>query len=186
MPRASKVKRLPPEQRRFVEKLLREDRLSLSEMIAEIRREYPDADVSRTGLGRYKQKVDELAGRMREIQAAGTALVAELGEDPHDRAGQLMVNAMTTAYTHLVLDSNSEDRKLSIKEAAELARGARAVMETRKMSMAERQQIAQEAREALQREQREKLEELRKTGAIDQATFDAASKITIYLPANDR
>lgn len=167
MPRASKVKRLPAEQRRFVEKLLREDRLTLSEMIAELRGKFPDADVSRSGLGRYKQQVDELAGRMREIQAAGTALVAELGEDPQDRAGQLMVNAMTTAYTGLVLDANNSERKLSVKEAAEMARGARAIMQTRKMSIAERQQIAKDARECAAEEA---VQEAR-VGGVSEATI---------------
>lgn len=148
MPRASKVKRLPAEQRRFVEKLLREDRLTLSEMIAEIRGKFPDADVSRSGLGRYKQGIEELAGRMRDIQAAGTALVAELGEDPNDRAGQLLVNAVTSLATHAALQANDPDAKaLNIKEVGMLARGARAVMETRKLSMAERQQIARIAKE---------------------------------------
>lgn len=182
MPQKSKVTRLPPEQRRFVERLLREDRLTLSEMIAAVRKEFPDADVSRSGLGRYHQQFQQLAGRMRDIQAAGTALVAELGEDPNDRAGQLLVNAVTSLATHAALQANDPDAaELSIKEVTQLARGARAVMETRKLSLAERQQIAKEARDALQREQRAKLDELGKSGAIDPATLGVVIKAAYDL-----
>lgn len=148
MPRKSKVVRLPAEQRRFVEKLLRDDSLTLSEIFTRARAKFPDINTSRTGLGRYRQHLDELSGRMRDIQAAGTALVAELGEDPNDRAGQLLVNAVTTLATHAALQANDPDaRDLNIKEIGMLARGARAVMETRKLSLAERQQIARTAKE---------------------------------------
>lgn len=178
MPRKSKVVRLPAEQRRFVEKLLRDDSLTLSEIFDQARQAFPDINVSRSGLGRYKQQVDELAGRMRDIQAAGTALVAELGEDPNDRGGQLLVNAVTTLATHAALKATGapEDDELSIKEIAQLARGARAVMETRKMSLAERQQIAKEAREALQREQAEQLASVAKSRGLSAKTAETIRK----------
>lgn len=178
MPRKSKVVRLPAEQRRFVEKLLRDDSLTLDEVFAAARAKFPDIETSRSGLGRYKQQVDELAGRMRDIQAAGTALVAELGEDPNDRGGQLLVQAVTTLATHAALKATGapEDEELSIKEIAQLARGARAVLEARKMSLAERQQIAKEAREALQREQAEQLVAVQKAGGLSARAAETIRK----------
>lgn len=172
MPRKPKVTRLPAAQRRYIERLLREDRLTLTEMIDDVRQKFPTADVSRSGLGRYKQHVEELGGRMRDIQAAGTALVAELGEDPHDRAGQLLVQAVTTLATHAALKATGSEDELSIKEIGELARGARAVLETRKMSMAERQQIARIAREELQREQSANLESAARAQGMDSEQVD--------------
>lgn len=149
MPRASSIKRLPAEQRAYLERLIREDSHTLDEILAQVRERFPSADVpSRSAVGRYSQHVTELAGRMRDIQAAGTALVTELGEDPNDRAGQLLVQAVTTLATHAALkatDADAED--LSIKEIGMLARGARNVLEARKMSLAERQEIARLARE---------------------------------------
>lgn len=41
----SSIKRLPEEQRKFIEKLLREDRLTLNEMLDEIRAEFPTATI---------------------------------------------------------------------------------------------------------------------------------------------
>lgn len=150
MARKAKITRLPAEERRFVEKLLRDDRLTLDEMVEAIRAKFPGAAApSRSGLGRYKKQMAELSGRLRDIQAAGTALVAELGEDPHDRAGQLLVQAVTTLATHAALKATGakDEDELNIKEIGQLARAARAVLEARKMSLAERQEIAQAARE---------------------------------------
>lgn len=183
MPRKAKIRTLPADQRAFIERLLREDRLTLDGMLRAVRAKFPDADTpSRSALGRYSKKVAELAGRMRDIQAAGTAMVAELGEDPNDRAGQLLVQAVTTLATHTALQANDPDAKdLSIKDVAELARGARAVLEARKMSLAERQEVRRIAREELQREQREKLTELQKQGAIDPATLNLVIKAAYDL-----
>lgn len=148
MPRKSTIKTKSAEWRRHFDKLLREDRYTLDEILEQMRQKFPsEKPPSRSAVGRYSQQVTELGKRMREIQAAGTALVAELGEDPEDRAGQLMVNGVTTLFTSLVLDASDEDKKLSAKEAGELARGARAVMQARKMSLGERQEIRRIERE---------------------------------------
>lgn len=177
MPRASSIKRLPSDQRAFLEKLLREDRYTLDEILAKVRERFPGVQApSRSALGRYSQQVDELAGRMRDIQAAGTALVAELGEDPNDRAGQLLVQAVTTLATHAALKATNAEDELSIKEVGELARGARAVMEARKISMAERQEIARIAREQQLQEQEEKLKDVVKTGGMSAGTAETIRK----------
>jgi HD-GYP domain-containing protein (c-di-GMP phosphodiesterase class II) len=149
MPRTSSIKRLPADQRAYLEKLIREDCYTLDELRDKVRERFPEARTpSRSALGRYTQHVGELAGRMRDIQAASSSLVSELGEDPNDRAGQLLVQAVTTLATHAALkatDAEAED--LSIKEIGMLARGARAVMEARKISLQERQEITRIARE---------------------------------------
>lgn len=178
MPRASSIKRLPDEQRRYLEKLLREDRYTLDEILAQVRERFPAAEVpSRSALGRYSQNVSELAGRMRDIQAAGTALVSELGEDPNDRAGQLLVQAVTTLATHAALKATNDDAEdLSIKEIGMLARGARSVLEARKMSLAERQEIARMAREQLQAEQAEALKGVVQAGGMTAATAKTIRK----------
>jgi hypothetical protein len=174
MGRANSIKPLPDVQRRYFERLLRADRYTLDEIVAQTRAQFPAADdlPSRSALGRYSKQLDELAGRMRDIQAAGTALVSELGEDPDDRAGQLLVQAVTTLATHAALNATGDDKELSIKEVAELARGARAVLEARKMSLAERQEVARIARDELQREQDAKLKDAVKGGGMTAATAD--------------
>jgi len=184
MPRQSSIKRLPAEQRRFLEKLLREDRYTLDEILTKVRDRFPEGQApSRSALGRYSQQVTELAGRMRDIQAAGTALVTELGEDPNDRGGQLLVQAVTTLATHAALTATDADKKVSIKEVGELARGARAVLQARKMSMSERQEIAKIAREQLQAEQAEALKSVVKAGGMTAATAETIRKQILGIPA---
>lgn len=173
MSRQSSIKRLAPEQRQYLEKLIREDRYTLDEILDQVRAKFPrDQAPSRSALGRYSQQISELGGRMRDIQAASNVLVNELGEDPNDRAGQLLVNAITTLATHAALNATDESKEVSIKEVSELARGARAVMQARKMSLAERQEIARIAREQLQAEQDEALKNVVKEGGMTAQTAE--------------
>lgn len=161
----NRIRRLPAEQRAFVEKLLREDRHTLDEMLAAIRERFPDAAISRSGLHRYKASVEELAGRMREIDRAAQALVGELGEDIGDRAGALLANAVTTLATNAALRAN-ESEDVSIDEVRKMAVAAKNALDTRRLSLAERRAIAQEAREALQREQSDKLNKIVKEAGL--------------------
>lgn len=91
MGRKSSVARLEPAARKYLEKLLREDRHTLDELLAALRAKFPTADVSRSGLHRYRASLEEMMGRMREIDTAATALVSELGEGVGvDLVGQLL------------------------------------------------------------------------------------------------
>lgn len=178
MPRKSTIKTKSAAWRSHFDQLLRADRYTLDEMLAKMREKFPEeTPPSRSAAGRYSKQVAELGGRMRDIQAAGTALVSELGEDPNDRAGQLLVQAVTTLATHAALQATDADADaLSIKEIGMLARGARNVLEARKMSLAERQEIARIAREQLQTEQAEALKGVVKAGGMTAATAEAIRK----------
>lgn len=180
MARQSSIKRLPPEVRTFIEKLLREDRLTLNEMIDAVREQFPEADSpSRSSLHRYQAHFDEMAGRMREIQAASAAMIDELGEGVGDRAGALLAQAVTTLATHAALGAQSADKDLPIKDVAALARAAKAAMEARTMSLRERQAIEKAAQERLLREQTKKLEQMGKKGTLTADTL-AAIRRDVY------
>ena len=119
------LKKLTEPQRKLIERLLREDRLTLNEMLDEIRAEFPVESIpSRSALGRAKKNFAEHARRMREVQAAAEVLVTELGEDKDDKAGAFMVQGITTLINNLVLDRLAGDEEdpnasieLSIKDA---------------------------------------------------------------------
>lgn len=168
MARKSAVTKLPPDQRSYLEKLMRDDAHTLSEIFELAREKFPESTPpSRSALGRYKQSFDEIVRRQRGIQEASRALVAELGEDVDDRAGALLAQAVTTLACNTAMDLNDPDaEKVSVKEVSELARAARAVMQARVMSMKERQEIEKGARDKLIRDQKEKLEELGKSGEV--------------------
>ena len=170
MARKSSIKRLAPEVRKHLERRLREDRLTLDELIEDLREHFPEAEApSRSALHRYRSGFEEMAGRMREIEAASTALVGELGEDVGERAGQLLAQAVTTLATNAALQAH--DSEVSITEIAKLARAAKAAMEARTLSRKEREAIEQAARERLLREQDEKLEAMGKAGTLAPETL---------------
>lgn len=158
MARQSSVKRLSPEARKHIERLLREDRLTLDEMLDDIRAAFPAEELpSRSGLHRYKIGFEEMAGRMREIEAGAAVIVGELGEGMGDKSGALLAQAVTTLAANAALRGMEND-EISIKEVGELARAARSAMQARTMSIKERQVIEQAARDKLLREQEANLD----------------------------
>ena len=185
----SSIKKLPDDQRKFIEKLLREDRLTLNEMLDEIRAEFPAATIpSRSALGRAKKNFSEHARKMREVQAAAEVLVAELGEDTDDKAGAFMVQGITTLINNLVLDRLAGDEEdpnasieLSIKDALSLAKASRELTAARGMSIDQRQKIERIAREKLIEEQKEKLEELGASGEVDRNVLNKVIKAAYGL-----
>ena len=165
----SKVHRLPPEVRAFIEGELRADRLTLDELKAALEKRWPAADLpSRSGLHRYQQGFQELVGRMREIEAVSSAVVGELGEGVGEKAGALLAQAITTLATNAALKAQNDD-DLSIEEIRKLARAAKDAIDTRRLSLAERQAIERAAREKLLREQAEKLDKVVKSGGLSEA-----------------
>lgn len=177
MARKSTIKRLPAPVRRHLERRLREDQLTLDELIEDLREHFPESDPpSRSALHRYRVGFEEMAGRMREIEAASSALVGELGEDVGERAGQLLAQAVTTLATNAALNAHTQD-EVSIKEVASLARAAKAAMEARTLSMKERLAIEKAAQEKLLREQDQKLTEAGKAGTVSMKTVEEIRRL---------
>ena len=171
MGRKSSVSRLEPEARKYLEKLIRDGRHTLDELLDAMRAKYPAADISRSGIHRYRVGVEEMVGRMREIEAAAGALVDELGEGVGDKAGALLAQAVTTLATNAALNAHGNE-KVSIKEVGELARAARAAMQARTMSIKEREAIEAAARRRLLAEQEANLQEVAKAQGMDDAQVD--------------
>ena len=171
MGRKSSVSRLDPEARKYLEKLIRDGRHTLDELLNAMRVKYPAADISRSGIHRYRVGVEEMVGRMREIEAASAVLVGELGEGVGDKAGELLAQAVTTLATNAALNAHGND-KVSIKEVGELARAARAAMQARTMSLKEREAIEEHARRKLIEEQQNNLEKIAKTQGMSQEQVD--------------
>lgn len=174
MGRRSSIKATPDPIRAEIERLLRADKFSLDEMLELLRQQFPDqADKlpSRSSLGRYRQSMEQLLGRMRDIDAASRVVVSELGENPDERAGTLLTQTITALATHAALRAAEDPQGASIGEVKELARATRNVMEARRIGLRERQEIAAAAREQLLREQQAQLKDMAKRGAISPETL---------------
>ncbi|XKM14248.1 DUF3486 family protein [Orbaceae bacterium ac157xtp] len=166
MGRKSTIHKLEPEVRTYIEKLLRADQLTLDEMIVELQDKFPSTDTpSRSSLHRYQKGFNEMAASLKEIDVASRVLVDELGEGVGDKAGALLAQLVTTLTAKVAFKAHEND-DITISEIADLSRAARAAMQARTMSLKERQEIEKATREKLIREQKEKLDELGKTGEV--------------------
>ncbi|MCY1516029.1 hypothetical protein D9M68_506390 [compost metagenome] len=161
MGRKSSIDKLDPQVRSHIERRLRERRLTLDELITDLQEHFPsEQKPSRSAIGRYKVSFDEMTRRLREQQAMASLLVEELGENPDERAGALLVQSITTLTTHAAFAAQA-DEDVDIEDVRKLARAAKDVLQARKASMEERRQIEREAREKLLQEQEQRLEEAR-------------------------
>lgn len=161
MGRKSSIDRLPNEVRRHIERRLRENRLTLDELIADLQQQFPKTDTpSRSAIGRYKLNFDQMVSRLREQEAMARLLVEELGENPDERAGALMVQSVTTLVNHATMVAQEEE-DVDIDDVRKLARAAKDVLQARKASLEERRSIEKEARQKLLQEQESRLDELR-------------------------
>ena len=165
MGRKSTIKRLEPEARKHLEKLLREDRHTLDELLVAIREKFPNAEVSRSAIHRHRQGYEELVKGMREQQAIASLVVSELGENPDDKAGALLVQTITTLTNQVALTAAGEG-EVDVETVRKLARAAKDVIAARRVDRQERLAIRQEAREELLAEQRAKLEAMPNKGGV--------------------
>lgn len=167
----SSINRLPPVVKAYIQKLLREDRMTLDEMLQDIRSRFPnEKSPSRSALGRFKQGFDELTEKARAQREMAEAFVGALGEDASDKSGALLVEAVSTLAYQAALGAHEKD-DVTIKEVTDLARAAKATMEARTLSLKERQAIEKATEERLIREQQGKLDTLGKSGALTPETL---------------
>ena len=165
MGRTSSVKRLDPQARKFLEKLMREDRHTLDELLTAVRTKFPDAQVSRSSIHRHRAGYEELVKGMREQQAIASLVVSELGENPDDKAGALLVQTITTLTNQVALTAAGEG-EVDVETVRKLARAAKDVLAARRVDRQERLAIRQEARDELLAEQRAKLEAMPNKGGV--------------------
>ncbi len=124
MGRKSSIDKLEPQVRSHIERRLRENRLTLDELIEDLHEQFPsEQKPSRSAVGRYKVSFDEMSRRLREQQAMASLLVEELGENPDDKAGALMVQSITTLTTHAALGAQIDEETTRRRRAQAGPRG---------------------------------------------------------------
>lgn len=179
MGRKSTVDKLDPTVRQHIEKRLRENRLTLDELIDDLQAKFPSAEhPSRSALGRYRKNYDEMMEEYRKQEYAARLMVEELGENPDDKAGALLVQSVTTLANRVMFDSHG-DEDLDIEDVRKLARAAKDIMHTRKLSLEQRREVERLAREKLIAEQETKLEELRGTDGMSEQLEDRIRNVLL-------
>jgi hypothetical protein len=172
MGRKSSIDKLPADVRSHIEKRLRENRLTLDELFADVREAFPDlveVAPSRSALGRYRQGFEEIMQTQRAMSTAASAMVAELGEDFDDKSGALLAQAVTTLTTQAAFGELKKG-EFVIGDVLDLARAAKAAQESRSLNLKERQAVAKMAREKLLEEQKAKLDAMGNKGGVTEET----------------
>jgi len=171
MGRKSTIDKLPAEVRTHIEQRLRENRLTLDELFADVREAFPDLSTapSRSALGRYRMGFEEVMSTQRAMATAASALVAELGEDFDDKSGALLAQAVTTLATRAAFDQLGNE-SAEIGDVLDLAKAAKAAQESRSLNLRERQTVARLAREKLLEEQKARLDALGAKGGVSDET----------------
>ncbi|WP_338807128.1 phage protein Gp27 family protein [Pseudomonas chlororaphis] len=169
----SSINRLPPMVKAYIQKLLREDRMTLDDMLADIQSRFPNEKApSRSALGRFKQGFDLLTEKTRQHREQAEAFVGAFGEDASDKTGALLVEAISTLAYQAAMGAHEKD-DVTTREVAELARAAKNTMQARTLSIKERQAIEKAARDRLLQEQDAELAKSVQAGGIseEQALF---------------
>jgi hypothetical protein len=110
--RVSKIRRLPPELREQLHSMLDAGH-TLDEITAHLKK--MGADVSRSGLGRYRQGEEKIAASIRESRAAAEAIVSKLGVGTDEGT---MGRALTQIVQSLAF-RHAERRQLEALEGGE-------------------------------------------------------------------
>ncbi|MDR3361666.1 MAG: DUF3486 family protein [Desulfovibrio sp.] len=124
MGRVGKIRRLPASLREQINAMLDSGR-TLDEIAAHLKT--LGADVSRSGLGRYKQRIEKVASRLRASREAAEALVARLGEGTDEgRIGRMLTQTiMNLTHDYILKRLDDPEAEMEIEELRKLARVVR-------------------------------------------------------------
>lgn len=178
MGRKSTIDKLPLEVKGHLQKRLRENRLTLDELIADLREHFPAVAAagelpSRSAVHRHSQSIADIVAHEREMAVASEALVAELGENFDAKAGALLAQAVTTLASKRAfqaLDSVRDGEVMEISDVLDLARAAKTAQEARSLNLKERRAVADDARRKLLEEQKAKLDAMPNKGGVTKDT----------------
>lgn len=122
MGRKSTIKTLDPAVRDAVDNLLKTNRLTLDQVLEQIRQAFPGAAViSRSALGRYSKRFEEVGKRLRESREVAKVWVDRLGSDPQGDVGKMVMETLRTMAFDATLDMQERDSEVDPKEIATLA-----------------------------------------------------------------
>lgn len=121
MARKSTIDKLPVELRKEIARLRDERALSIDDILAHLRKLAPDAEVSRSALGRYTKRIDAMGAILKDARDGANALVAQLGERGEGDVQRMNVELAQSLLTRFMISETGEPVRLDAKEASFLA-----------------------------------------------------------------
>lgn len=123
MGRRSSVRRLPPEIRSELDRLLGDGRYTIAEIVAHMRR--LGAALSRSAVGRRKLEVEAVTRRMREMREVAEGFARELGAAPEGQTGRLLIELVQSIVFRFAAGRSDEEAETTAQELYHVARAIR-------------------------------------------------------------
>lgn len=162
MGRKSSIHKLPNDAREHIDALMRDNSMTLAEMLADICEHFPAAaeELSTSTLWRYKKAggFEEFMNQMQRQQQAARMAVSALGENPDDKSGTLLVQSVMTLVQSAAFAAQGDSP--DTEEVLQLSMAAKNVLQGSKLSREERSAVVREAREQQLREQQANLDKV--------------------------
>lgn len=158
MGRASKIRRLPEALREQLHAMLDAGH-TLDEITEHLKA--LGADVSRSGLGRYKQQVDKVAARLRESRNMAEAIMERMGaEAATGKSGDALIQMLTTLTTDYMLRRlDDPEADLEVDELRGLARAVKERAQAARATQDYMTRVREDARREEERRMREAVEQ---------------------------
>lgn len=145
MPRKSTIEKLPREIRDQIV-ALRNKNHTLDEIMAHLAKLDMDVDVSRSALGRYSKKIDQVAETIKRSQILASAITEKFGSEDSSRVSRANLEVMHALLQKLMIgaDDNNEGIKLDAKDAMFLATALEKIAKADKSHVETQIKVAEE------------------------------------------
>lgn len=171
MPRRSKVHSLPPELKEWLDaELVQRGFGDYVQLAADLKAR--GADISKSALQRYGSPFEERMARLKVATEQARALVDASPDDQDALAAatlRITSERIFNLLMELEIDPATVDVNKLFKNVAEIGKAS---VTQKRLSLQVRAELREEERRKVLQEQRAKLDELGKTGEVDQATLD--------------
>lgn len=182
MGRKSTIARLPADVKSYIEGKLAEGRLTLDELLADIRDRYPTAHSDgvlpgRTALHRYGNKLERRLSAIRASTEAAKIIQAQAGDNKDARSEALTALIQTELFEAILDLQESDDPDMDVGErVGMLSTAAKNIATLTRSSVNLKQfqaKVEEDTRKRLLEEQRAKLDAMGSKGGVTDETKQA-------------
>jgi hypothetical protein len=175
MGRKSSIDQLPPELREVLDRLIREKRHTLDTIVAHL--QALGGDVKRTAVGDYRQRMEKRLARYRDAQEVAGVWVAELGQQPESKTGQLLAELLKTVAFRTLAEMQEQEAGAEPEELMLLAKTLKDVATSQKTDLDFRQRVRAEYQAEVRARAEAAATEAKQVAAREGLTDEAAARI---------
>lgn len=170
MARKSSITFLAPPIKAEVDRLIREGRYTIDDIVAHLRGlGVPRDEISRSAVGRYKQKAEKQMERWKEAQELAATWSKKWEDDPDGDVSQLLGQMLRSVAYQVMADLGDREEVADAGEVMFLAKALKDLAHSEKL----RADVAIIVRRELRKLTEQKLDEIEKEKASDgQRRFD--------------